>query len=275
MRPVPSVKAHAYGNDFLLAPDDGAVADPPAFTRAVCARHLGIGADGLILFTMTEPARHDAAVERRRQRVGALGQRPALPGGARRPRAGPARRERSSPSTPTPARRRSTSWRATARATPSAPPWGSRRTCAKPSSSRPARPCAPRCSGWATRSASSWARCRRASASTGSGPALADPRDVSGGHQRRVRAGRGARPGADSDLGARRRPDHVVRHRLVGIGGGGRGARRGRRDARRSWRPAARSASSGRADGVFLTGWAHIVLDGDVDGRRVPDAHLP
>ncbi len=53
MQAIPIVKANAYGNDFLLAPDDGAVADPPSFTRAACARHLGIGADGLILFTMT------------------------------------------------------------------------------------------------------------------------------------------------------------------------------------------------------------------------------
>ena len=52
MPAIPIVKANAYGNDFLLAPDDGTVADPPSFTRAVCARHLGVGADGLILFTM-------------------------------------------------------------------------------------------------------------------------------------------------------------------------------------------------------------------------------
>ena len=51
---VPLVKANAYGNDFLLAPDDGSVADAPAFTRAVCSRHLGVGADGLILFTMAD-----------------------------------------------------------------------------------------------------------------------------------------------------------------------------------------------------------------------------
>ncbi len=50
--PLPRlVKAHAYGNDFLLAADDGRIGDPAAFTRAVCARHLGVGADGLILFT--------------------------------------------------------------------------------------------------------------------------------------------------------------------------------------------------------------------------------
>jgi len=44
------VKAHAYGNDFLLAPDPlpegtGAV----ELARAVCDRHQGIGADGLML----------------------------------------------------------------------------------------------------------------------------------------------------------------------------------------------------------------------------------
>ena len=51
MQTVRLIKAHAYGNDFLLATDDGAVPDPSAFTRAVCSRHLGVGADGLILFT--------------------------------------------------------------------------------------------------------------------------------------------------------------------------------------------------------------------------------
>ena len=54
MPPVRLVKANAYGNDFLLAPDDGSVADPASFTRAACSRHLGVGADGLILFTMTD-----------------------------------------------------------------------------------------------------------------------------------------------------------------------------------------------------------------------------
>jgi len=45
-------KLHATGNDFLvlarLAPGD-TVAVPEAFARAVCNRHTGIGADGLIL----------------------------------------------------------------------------------------------------------------------------------------------------------------------------------------------------------------------------------
>ena len=48
------VKAHAYGNDFLFmrAPDvpREAAAD---VARAVCDRHAGVGADGLILFQRT------------------------------------------------------------------------------------------------------------------------------------------------------------------------------------------------------------------------------
>ena len=48
------LKAHAYGNDFLYVSAE-AVAnhglDPAAFARATCARHTGVGADGLILYT--------------------------------------------------------------------------------------------------------------------------------------------------------------------------------------------------------------------------------
>lgn len=49
------VKAHAFGNDFLLA-DEREVAihgDRPSFARAVCDRHRGIGADGLIIYRET------------------------------------------------------------------------------------------------------------------------------------------------------------------------------------------------------------------------------
>ena len=48
-------KAHAYGNDFLFA-DRAAVAgrDLPALARQLCARHTGIGGDGLILYAFTE-----------------------------------------------------------------------------------------------------------------------------------------------------------------------------------------------------------------------------
>jgi len=46
-------KAHAYGNDFLFIPHEQAERfDPHALARAACARHSGVGADGLILYTM-------------------------------------------------------------------------------------------------------------------------------------------------------------------------------------------------------------------------------
>lgn len=48
------VKAHAYGNDFLLTEESGAAtSDAAAFARRVCDRHRGIGADGLILYSPT------------------------------------------------------------------------------------------------------------------------------------------------------------------------------------------------------------------------------
>jgi len=43
------IKAHAYGNDFLIAPEHLAPGEDEAdFARAVCHRHHGIGADGLM-----------------------------------------------------------------------------------------------------------------------------------------------------------------------------------------------------------------------------------
>ena len=47
VRTIPFVKASACGNDFLLI--DGALAppDPAAFTRRICDRHEGVGADGV------------------------------------------------------------------------------------------------------------------------------------------------------------------------------------------------------------------------------------
>lgn len=48
---LPIVKAHAYGNDFLLTAEQQAASyDPASLARATCDRHLGIGADGLILY---------------------------------------------------------------------------------------------------------------------------------------------------------------------------------------------------------------------------------
>jgi diaminopimelate epimerase len=51
---LPLTKAHAYGNDFLFAQRDAVRdVDPAALARAVCARHTGVGADGLILYGFT------------------------------------------------------------------------------------------------------------------------------------------------------------------------------------------------------------------------------
>ena len=46
------VKAHAFGNDFLLvqAAETQSIRDLPAAARAICDRHRGIGADGLIVY---------------------------------------------------------------------------------------------------------------------------------------------------------------------------------------------------------------------------------
>jgi diaminopimelate epimerase len=49
-------KAHAYGNDFLFAPLESVAGDRPAVARAMCHRHHGVGADGLILYTQTAAA---------------------------------------------------------------------------------------------------------------------------------------------------------------------------------------------------------------------------
>lgn len=46
------VKAHAYGNDFLLVAESelSGVTDRAALARELCDRHRGIGADGMIAF---------------------------------------------------------------------------------------------------------------------------------------------------------------------------------------------------------------------------------
>ena len=49
------VKAHAYGNDFLIVTESAiaSITDRPDFARRVCDRHRGIGADGLMMTTET------------------------------------------------------------------------------------------------------------------------------------------------------------------------------------------------------------------------------
>jgi diaminopimelate epimerase len=56
------IKTHALGNDFLLATSDQVprAVDRAAVARAVCERHRGIGADGLILYA---PTPNGAAME--------------------------------------------------------------------------------------------------------------------------------------------------------------------------------------------------------------------
>jgi diaminopimelate epimerase len=50
------VKGHAYGNDFLLAPEpDVQGRDLPALAREMCSRHEGLGADGLMIYAF-EPS---------------------------------------------------------------------------------------------------------------------------------------------------------------------------------------------------------------------------
>ena len=49
------VKAHAFGNDFVLVESRAvkSATDLPALAQAICARHRGIGADGLIVYSTT------------------------------------------------------------------------------------------------------------------------------------------------------------------------------------------------------------------------------
>ena len=59
-RAIPLVKAHAYGNDFLLVSIDDLVGAPVDLARQVCDRHRGIGADGLILLS---PSRYNMRMD--------------------------------------------------------------------------------------------------------------------------------------------------------------------------------------------------------------------
>ena len=54
---VSIVKGHAYGNDFLLAREsDVEGVDLPDLARAMCSRHEGIGADGLLIYALERSA---------------------------------------------------------------------------------------------------------------------------------------------------------------------------------------------------------------------------
>ncbi|MGB7297271.1 MAG: diaminopimelate epimerase [Candidatus Aminicenantales bacterium] len=49
-------KVHSLGNDFVVIdPEDGErIVDLPGFTKRVCDRHMGVGADGLILISIKD-----------------------------------------------------------------------------------------------------------------------------------------------------------------------------------------------------------------------------
>jgi diaminopimelate epimerase len=54
------VKGHGTGNDFVLLPDpDGAIELTPQLVAALCARHFGIGADGVL--RVVRSAKHPEA----------------------------------------------------------------------------------------------------------------------------------------------------------------------------------------------------------------------
>jgi diaminopimelate epimerase len=50
--PVRVTKAHAYGNDFLFVPGADAEGDLSDLARRLCHRHTGVGGDGLILYQL-------------------------------------------------------------------------------------------------------------------------------------------------------------------------------------------------------------------------------
>jgi diaminopimelate epimerase len=54
MRHVRVNKAHAYGNDFLFVPVAEAGAEPAVLARRLCDRHIGVGADGLVLYELRD-----------------------------------------------------------------------------------------------------------------------------------------------------------------------------------------------------------------------------
>ena len=50
--PVRVTKAHAYGNDFLFVPTVDVRGDLPDLARRLCHRHHGVGGDGLIVYEL-------------------------------------------------------------------------------------------------------------------------------------------------------------------------------------------------------------------------------
>jgi diaminopimelate epimerase len=54
---IPFTKAHACGNDFLIVSEENVAGEDLAnLSRRLCARHTGVGADGIKFFAWTGPA---------------------------------------------------------------------------------------------------------------------------------------------------------------------------------------------------------------------------
>ena len=259
-------KAHAYGNDFLFAAeDDVRGADLACWRGALCARHTGIGGDGLIVYGFTA----DGATMRL---LNADGSPSELSGNGLRCLAALVMRERERRGGPAAAsaevradtgagERRlvlvsRSDGRYRFRAAMGQPRDLQQETLAVAGESLVVATLDignPQCVALMA-ALPEPARVSAAGAGAGHAPAIRRR------HQRRVRGRRGARPRAHPDLGARRRPDRGVGHRR--LRGGDRGDRVRRRGARRRRRVAGRDpARRVDADGVFLTGWAEILFD--------------
>jgi diaminopimelate epimerase len=54
--PVPFAKAHGLGNDFILVDGRHCPGEAAAWARRLCDRHVGIGGDGVLLYTLKPEA---------------------------------------------------------------------------------------------------------------------------------------------------------------------------------------------------------------------------
>ena len=56
-------KFHTLGNDFLIVDQDevAAASDPAGLARAMCERHTGVGADGILLISVKDAARGEVS----------------------------------------------------------------------------------------------------------------------------------------------------------------------------------------------------------------------
>ncbi len=100
-RVVPLVKAHAFGNDFLLAHERGVAghADLAELTRRACDRHRGIGADGLMVVEDTTAGARTRLFNADGGEAELSGQRRPVRGGMDCATAGPSGTESGSKST--------------------------------------------------------------------------------------------------------------------------------------------------------------------------------